>query len=132
MKPWLLQAGVTLMALMPLTGHANAQVIDRLVEIAPFVSVCLHRQLAGDHFTGQREATFRLAFRRDGSVIGEPRRTYSFPGAETPDQARFLVLISKGMVACAPLPFSNEFGAAIAGRPISIRYIYKPKKDQTL
>ncbi len=97
--------------------------------MGPYLASCVTRTLGGVKFSGQREATFSLSFRRDGTIFGEPRRTFSFPAAQIEDQARFLSLTEEAIRRCAPLPFSKELGEAIAGRPYHFRYIYKPKKD---
>jgi hypothetical protein len=117
-----------------LAGESQAQqagpVIDRVDTLGPYLGACIEKRLAGEPFTGQREATFSVSFRRDGSIFGQPARTHSFPAADTPDQAKFLRMTEDAIRSCAPLPFSKGLGEAIAGRPYRFRYIFKPNKDQ--
>jgi hypothetical protein len=108
---------------------ASGPALDRLNQLGPYLAACVTRNIGGESFTGQRETTFRLSFRRDGTLFGDPLRTHSFPAAQIEDQARFLRLTDDAIRRCAPLPFSKELGEAIAGRPYHFRYIYKPKKD---
>ncbi len=103
--------------------------IDRLAQLGPYLADCVSRGLGDAVFTGQREATFSISFRRDGTIFGEPRRTYSFPAAQIEDQSRFLRLTEEAIKRCAPLPFSKQMGEAIAGRPYRFHTILKPKKD---
>jgi hypothetical protein len=109
---------------------ANGAVIDRVDTLSPYLGACIEKRLAGAVFTGQREATFSVSFRRDGSIFGQPTRTNSFPAADTADQAKFLRMTEDAIRSCAPLPFSKALGEAIAGRPYRFRYIFKPNKDQ--
>jgi hypothetical protein len=69
-----------------------------------------------------REATIRFAFRRDGTVLGEPRITYQKAGPDEDRQA-FRRSVVSAVQACTPLAFRSSFGQAIAGRPVAIRFI---------
>jgi hypothetical protein len=128
MRAWLMSCGAALLA-SATSASAQSPVIDRVDTIGIYLGACVERRLQGDVFGSQREVTFSLSFRRDGSIFGDPRRTFSFPAADVPDQARFLLRIQHEIRACAPLPFSKALGEAIAGRPYRFRYIYKPRKD---
>jgi hypothetical protein len=108
---------------------ASGPPLDRLNQLGPYLAACVTRTIGGVMFTGQRETTFSISFRRDGTLFGEPLRTHSFPAAHIEDQTRFLRLTEDAIRRCAPLPFSKELGEAIAGRPYRFHYIYKPKKD---
>jgi hypothetical protein len=109
---------------------ANGPIIDRVDTLGPYLGACIEKRLTGASFTGQREATFSVSFRRDGSIFGHPTRTHSFPAADTADQAKFLRMTEDAIRSCAPLHFSKALGEAIAGRPYRFRYIFKPNKDQ--
>jgi hypothetical protein len=109
---------------------SSGPVIDRIDALGSCLGACVEKRLAGTVFSGQREATFSVSFRRDGSIFGQPNRTHSFPLADTVDQAKFLRMAEYAIRACAPLPFSKSLGEAIAGRPYRFRYIFKPNKDQ--
>jgi hypothetical protein len=116
------------------TPSANAQTatgatLDRLVQMGPYLAACVTRSMGNVTFSGQREVTFIMSFRRDGTLFGEPAHTHSFPAAHIQDQVRFLRITEDAIRRCSPLPFSKELGEAIAGRPYRFRYIYKPKKD---
>jgi hypothetical protein len=69
------------------------------------------------------EYTVRFAFKRDGDIIGRPRRTYS--SRDAPAQVRDIYrdTVDAAIQRCTPLHFSNGMANAIAGRPISIRFI---------
>lgn len=69
------------------------------------------------------EVTVRLAFRRDGSVLGEPRITFYRGAREREAGERFRASVVAALRRCTPLPLTPAFGAAVAGRPFSIRFI---------
>jgi hypothetical protein len=130
---WPIAAAVALGLLAPTASAQTLQaspVIDRVDTLGPYLGACIERRLAGEPFTGQREATFSVSFRRDGTIFGQPARTHSFPAANTADQAKFQRMTENAIRSCAPLPFSKALGEAIAGRPYRFRYIFKPNKDQ--
>ena len=67
--------------------------------------------------------TVRFALKRDGSLIGEPRVTY----AKLPDDEQTrqddLATIRKALDHCLPVKITDGLGGAIAGRPITIRFV---------
>jgi hypothetical protein len=108
---------------------ADAQTIDRLDTIGPFIDRCMTPKMAEQRFVGRREVTFRVSFRTNGSIIADVAQTFSFPNAAGVEQKQFITAVKQAFVACTPLPFSKELGAAIAGRPYSYRYVHQPSKD---
>jgi hypothetical protein len=70
----------------------------------------------------------RLSFRRSGEMIAPPFVTYATPGTKNDTKQVYRRAINASFERCAPLPFSKSFGSAIAGHPISIRYV----DDRTL
>ncbi len=111
---------------------ASAQTIDDLGSVAPVLDLCVTRALRGQDFRPRRDATVRLSFRRDGSIIGRPVVSYSEPQRGEPEQERFIGALVSAIEGCAPLPFSNGLGGAIAGKIFTFRYTLTDAKDQTL
>jgi hypothetical protein len=72
--------------------------------------------------------TVRFAFKRDGELIGPPRRTYSSHDAPPEIRKIYGEAVEAALRRCTPLDFSKSMGGAIAGRPIAIRFI----DDRTL
>jgi hypothetical protein len=72
--------------------------------------------------TGQ-QMTLRMSFKRSGEILGEPRITYyeGVPGSAASKE--FTDSVGAAFRACIPLPFTNSFGAAVAGRPFTFRFI---------
>jgi hypothetical protein len=118
-------------ALLLSASPAAAQMIDRLDAVHPVLHACVENRIAAlPPVPGRREMTFRMSFRGDGTMLGPPRRSHSFPAADRPDQAQLLAEVANAIMACMPLPFSKELGAAMAGRPFLYRLIISPRQDQ--
>jgi hypothetical protein len=75
-------------------------------------------------------ATIRFSFTRNGDIFGEPRFTYVQSGIPVQAKHEFEQAIGHALVACAPLPFTDSLGGALAGRPFSIRVV-KPANPPT-
>jgi hypothetical protein len=74
---------------------------------------------------GAAEATVRVAFARDGTIVGAPRVTYV--SVREPDlRASVRASALAAARACAPLRFTPAAASAIAGRIFAIRLIASP------
>jgi hypothetical protein len=69
------------------------------------------------------QMSVRFSFKRTGELMGPPRVTYTTPGTEQVVRDVYRNAITASLGRCAPMPFSKKFGAAIAGNPLSIRYV---------
>jgi hypothetical protein len=76
-----------------------------------------------DELRSGMELSARFSFKRDGSLLGAPRFTYIDKVASQDERDRYRRTVTEGIAACMPLPFAPAFGAAVAGRPLTIRYI---------
>lgn len=101
---------------------------DTLAELYPALAACwqapggLGRPSGG---ADDIEITLRLALRRDGSLIGPPRVTYAAGVAG--DQRTALVRGTLDALArCTPAHITPGLGRAIAGRPVALRFVYRP------
>ena len=94
--------------------------IDNVRQVFAAVRSCW--RLARKEATGQ-QMTLRMSFKRSGEVLGEPRITY-YEGAPGSAASRdFTESVSAAFRACVPLPFTESFGAAVAGRPFTFRFV---------
>jgi hypothetical protein len=97
--------------------------LQTLRDIAPAVSKCW----SPPYISGVGQVTVMLSFRRDGTIIGTPRVTYS--SAAEPDEKQMLAESLLGALKkCGPLPLSDSLGAAIAGRMFAIKILVVQKK----
>lgn len=69
------------------------------------------------------EISVRLSFTRSGEIMGEPRFTFVTPGTSSAHRATYQRAVAAALNLCTPLPFTDGLGGALAGRPISIRFI---------
>jgi hypothetical protein len=95
--------------------------IDRIRDVFEALQACW-RPPRGSSFTGQ-EITLRLSFSRTGAVLGRPRITFYKQGGDDSDREAFTRSVAAALERCSPLPFTERFGAAAAGRPFTFRFI---------
>jgi hypothetical protein len=79
------------------------------------------------------QITVRVAFKRDGSILGHPRIT--FETRNVPDDTRIIyrTAVMQALQRCVPIPFVQGMGGAIAGRPLTLRFDDRrthPKPDE--
>jgi len=76
------------------------------------------------------QITVQMSFRRNGELFGHPRITFESAGASDDERLAYRVAVAKMIKRCAPLPFSNALGNALAGRPFTIRFTDQRKFRQ--
>jgi hypothetical protein len=69
------------------------------------------------------EITIRFSLDRAGAIMGEPRFTYSTPTLPHDVKAAYQRAIAAALNRCTPFRLSGSLGGAIAGQPISTRFI---------
>lgn len=70
--------------------------------------------------------TVLLSLRRDGALLGRPRITFSHLVGPAADQQAFVAAVLGGLQACTPVAVTATLGAAIAGRPLTVRLLGGP------
>ena len=68
------------------------------------------------------QITVRFSLRRDGTVFGKARITYSRLVGAADDQALFARTVAASLDACTPVSLDPGFGAVIAGKPLTILF----------
>ncbi len=102
---------------------------NRLDEIGPMLSKCLRMPDYDIARPGMR-VTLRLAFTRDGEILGEPRFTFVTPGVPPDVRAVYQRAVVDMLARCTPLNITKELGGAIAGRPFVIPIIETRKEKK--
>jgi hypothetical protein len=69
------------------------------------------------------QITVLLSFKRSGELNGEPRITYETPGATDAQRLAYRLALAQAITRCTPLPFTEALGNALAGRPMTMRFI---------
>jgi hypothetical protein len=76
------------------------------------------------------QITVRMSFRRNGELFGHPRITFESAGASDEERLAYRISVANMLKRCAPLPFAETLGNALAGRPFTIRLIDQRKLKQ--
>jgi hypothetical protein len=69
------------------------------------------------------QMTLRFSFNAAGELIAPPQVTYATPGVSQKTREAYRNAVARSLEGCTPLPFSQQFAGAIAGRPIAIRVV---------
>jgi hypothetical protein len=96
--------------------------VDRLYDLGPLLSKCLEMPPDDEVRAGMR-VTLKLAFKRDGELLAEPRFTYTTREAPAETKAIYRDAAMNMLKRCTPLPITAALGGAIAGRPFVIPII---------
>jgi hypothetical protein len=76
------------------------------------------------------QITVLLSFKRSGELLGKPRITYETANASDDERLSYRVAMAQALRRCTPLPFTDALGGALAGRPLTIRFIDNRKLKQ--
>jgi hypothetical protein len=76
------------------------------------------------------QITVLMSFKRSGELLGKPRITYESPNASDDERLSYRVAMAQAIRRCTPLPFTDALGNALAGRPLTIRFIDNRKLKQ--
>ena len=136
---------------LPTVHHLEARhIYEREVEGDPSLSQFLSPSLEPEHRLKRKEEelallgtmpddevarpgmriTIRVAFTRDGTILGEPRFTFSTPGVSPEVRAVYQRAVVDMLNRCTPLPITRELGDAIAGRPFVIPIVETRKEKK--
>lgn len=68
------------------------------------------------------EITLSFSLRRDGSLLGKPRATWSKLSGTIEQQRAFVASVLAALEEALPLPLTDSMGGAIAGNPLAMRF----------
>ena len=68
------------------------------------------------------QITVMLSFKRNGEILGRPRITFESQTASDDDRIVYRTAVMETLQRCAPMPFTDSMGGAIAGRPLTMRF----------
>lgn len=91
---------------------------NTLTDVFALLSKCLQMPPIDIARPGM-QITVRLAFTRDGDILGEPRFTFSTPGVSSEVRIAYQRAVADMLARCTPLNITKELGGAIAGRPFA-------------
>jgi hypothetical protein len=76
------------------------------------------------------QITVLVSFKRSGELLGKPRITYETPEASEDERLSYRIAMAEALRRCTPLPFTDALGNALAGRPMTLRFIDNRKLKQ--
>jgi hypothetical protein len=68
------------------------------------------------------DITVIVSFNRAGAILGQPRITYESANAGDSDRIAYRIAVMETLQRCAPLPFTEGLGGAVAGRPLAVTF----------
>jgi hypothetical protein len=120
--------GVAL-AIAALSAGAAAQErarLNTLVELGAALRACWIPPSIEQSRPGM-QITVLMSFKRNGELLGQPRITFESAGASDDERLAYRVAVADMLKRCAPLPFTEGLGNAVAGRPFTMRLIDERK-----
>ena len=76
------------------------------------------------------QITVMVSFKRSGELLGKPRITYETPEASDDERLAYRLAMAEALRRCTPLRFTDALGNALAGRPLTLRFIDNRKLKQ--
>ncbi len=112
--------GVAIAALLIATGAIaqNRTPANTLMDIRRQFSACLE----GTPIEKRSVITITFAMKRDGSLLGKPRISYSHFEGDAEARRRFVQDVHHALNSCLPLNITPALGAAIAGQLFFITF----------
>jgi hypothetical protein len=74
------------------------------------------------------EITIVFSLKRDGSLLGRPRISHAKLLADPGAQRNFAAGALAAFGKCLPLSITDGLGGAIAGQPLSVRIVSRPRE----
>src|ERR1700722_7967320 len=125
-------AGLALVAAstcgVPVALAQDATPANTLVDLQRQFAACIKGRSAGP--AGSR-LTIMLMMKRDGSIFGKPRITFSHLEGDKESRQAFVDDVERAVEACLPFRITPSLGGAIAGRPFVIS-LGRPKAEQRI
>jgi hypothetical protein len=76
------------------------------------------------------QITVRFSITRDGRLQGKAAIRYESPDASQDERKAYRIAVADSLAQCAPFPVTKGLGNAIAGHPITIRFIDARKQRE--
>jgi hypothetical protein len=107
-------------------AHAQPAQVDNIKEAFARLRRCWQPPSASQA-NPNVEITVIVSFRRDGTILGNPKITYESEQATDNDRLMYRIAVMETLQRCTPMPFTEAMGGAVAGRPFAVRFVPKRK-----
>jgi len=101
-------------------AQAQPQQIDTIKDVFAKLYSCWRPPPASR--ANPMDITVVVSFNREGAIIGQPRITYESANAGDNDRIAYRIAVMETLQRCAPLPFTEGLGGAVAGRPFAVTF----------
>ena len=108
------------------TSSAWAEPASTLIEMWQLLGACA-QSVGGPAASAGSEVTVLFSIKRDGGLQRQPRITHSKLMGDEASQKEFLAAALSGIARCFPLSIIDGLGGAVAGRPLRLRVINRPR-----
>jgi hypothetical protein len=123
---FLARIATALTCLVTASPAAPAEGANTLREMFAELEQCVQaQQIKG---AAGSELTIVFSLRRNGSLLGKPRISFSQLAGDAVEQREFASSIAAGFDRCLPISLTDALGAAIAGRPMSMRFVLRGRE----
>jgi hypothetical protein len=112
------------LATVGLATPAAAQdgTVNTLAQLFKRLGSCWRPPPARDLNDPGMQITVVVSFRRDGSLLGRPSIAYETREVSDEDRIRYETALAQTLQRCTPMPFTDELGGAVAGRPLRVLF----------
>jgi hypothetical protein len=113
---------------VPLAFAEDAAPANTLIELRRQFGGCIAGKPLGPPGS---QVTITFMAKRDGTIFGKPRVTFSHLEGDAESRQRFIDGVERAVDDCLPLKITPSLGGAIAGRPFVIT-LGRPKPEQRI
>jgi hypothetical protein len=123
----LMRSALLALPLLFTATSAHAEPTSTLDGMWQLLGACA-QSVGGPAASAGSEVTLLFSIKRDGSLQGQPRITHSKLVGDDETQKAFLSDVLRSVARCFPLSITDGLGGAVAGRPLRIRVMNRPKE----
>jgi hypothetical protein len=76
-----------------------------------------------DSGRGAVDVTFQVSFKRSGELFGKPRIVNFARAVSNEERERYYTSVAEAIDRCAPMPFTETMGGAVAGRTFRVNFL---------
>lgn len=117
-----MRSAALVIVLLVMGSPAHAAPVNSLRQLWATLGACARKAKVAPEAAGS-EVTVLFTLKRDGSLQGKPRITYSRLIGDKIDQQAFVAASLSAIASCFPLLMTDGLGGAIAGRPLRFRLV---------
>jgi hypothetical protein len=105
-------------------GHAEPEQVNTIREVFARLQTCWRPPPASQ--ANPIDITVIVSFDRAGAIFGRPKITFESETANDNDRLLYRIAVMEALQRCAPMPFTEAMGGAVAGHPFAVQFRHKP------